>query len=193
MIPRSKPANVRDELDALTPRLRRYARALSTGSPSPSEPADDLVHATLMRALVARTVGSGDLAIRLYATVTQLHRDLAATDAPAGGDSKRGDLRLGDACRGVASGRPALVAAAPTARQTKMSAGLLSLPLEAREALLLVALEGFEHGEAARILRISRGLLVRRLTQARSALVSFMQVRPAKVPDRDVPYLRLVH
>ncbi len=179
MIARLKPVNVRDELDALTPRLRRYARALATGSPAPCETADDLVHATLMRALGTRSIG-GDLSIRLFATVTQLHRDMAV--ARTGGVPSR------PAIVATAAGTPA------SARHSKLCAGLLSLPLEAREALLLVALEGFEHGDAARILRVSRTVLVRRLTQARSALDAFMQARPvAKAPPRDVPYLRLVH
>ena len=176
--------NLRDELNALTPRLRRYARALSTGSPAPCDLADDLVHATLMRGLGSRNLGdAGELAIRLYATITHLHREMASVgrSAAAGG-----------------AGRPALVTSAPglpgAARHTKLSAGLLSLSLENREALLLVALEGFEHGEAARILRVSRNVLVSRLTNARTALDSFMRSRPgAKTPTRDVPHLRLVN
>ena len=177
--------NLRDELNAVTPRLRRYARALATGSPNPSALADDLVHAALMRALRARPGrGTGDLAMQLYATVTQIHREAAAVgrSAMAGG-----------------TGRPALVGTAvggaPAAmRHTKLSAGLLSLPLESREALLLVALEGFDHAEAARILRVSRGVLITRLTQARTALDIVLQACPAaRQPARDVPYLRVVN
>ena len=48
---RSERVDLRDQLNALTPRLRRYARALATGSPAPSSFADDLVHAALMRTL----------------------------------------------------------------------------------------------------------------------------------------------
>ncbi len=173
--------NLRDELNAITPRLRRYARALATGGPAASALADDLVQAALMRTLRARSgKGTGDLSVQLYATVTQLHRDMAAVgrSAAAGG-----------------TGRPALVAAvAVPIRHTKLSAGLLSLPLESREALLLVALEGFDHAEAARILRVSRGVLTGRLTQARTALDVFLQTRPAaKQPARDVPHLRVVN
>ena len=176
--------DLRDELNAITPRLRRYARALTTGNPANSDLADDLVHATLMRALGARYRGGAhDLAIRLYATVTRLNRDVAI---------------VGRSAKAAGGGRrPALVATTAevvtTARQSKLSAGLLSLPLEDREALLLVALEGFEHGDAARILRISRSMLIGRLTQARTALEAFMRARPAAKPrSRDVPHLRLV-
>lgn len=174
---------LRDELNTLTPRLRRYARALATGSPLPSEHADDLVQATLMRAIGARYVGGmGDLAVRLFATVTQLHREGAIVGSSVA----------------VAGGRPALVAsgvAAPSGvgQQTKLSAGLLNLSLEEREALLLVTLEGFSYEEASRILRVSQSVLITRLTQARTALDQFMQARPARRPtSRPVPYLRLV-
>ena len=152
-------AALRGELNALTPRLRRYARALSTGRVGSSERADDLVHATLMRALGARHIGPpSELVIRLYATVTQLNREVALSSQQA---------------RAVGAGRPTLVASGldfTAAPQTKLSAGLLKLPLEAREVLLLIALEGFAYAEAARILRISRSILISRLTQARIGL-----------------------
>lgn len=180
-------AALRDELNTLTPRLRRYARALVTGRNISSELADDLIHATLMRALGARHIGAPvDLMVRLYATVTQLNREVAISSQQA---------------RAAGSGRPTLIAAErnfPAARQTKLSAGLLSLPLEAREALLLVGLEGFDYTESARILRISRSVLISRLTQARTALDAALgagqgATRGATSPSRSrVPHLRLV-
>ena len=177
---------LRDELRDMTPRLRRYARALTSGNAASNELADDIVHTTLMRALGARHVGgAADLTVRLYATVTQIHREAAT---------------VGQQARAANSGQPALIAdrgGARTAgqmlgRQTKLSAGLLRLPLEDREALLLVGLEGFDHGEAARILRISRTALIMRLTAARTALDSFLVARPRVASQSAVPYLRLV-
>ena len=73
-----------------------------------------------------------------------------------------------------------------------------SLPLEDREALLLVALEGFDYGDAARILRVPRATLLTRLTQARSALGDLLTARPepARRPSigqgNGAPHLRLV-
>ena len=170
-----------EDLNALTPRLRRYARALIAGSPVPNETADDLIHATLMRAIGARHVGiASDLAIRLYATVTQLHREVAMS---------RQTLAA------VGAGRPTLVGL-PTERpqgerQTKLSSALLRLPLEDREAILLVGLEGFTHAEAARILRVSRSVLIDRLTQARTALDAHLTARPVSKPAT-ATHLRLV-
>lgn len=174
---------LREDLTALTPRLRRYARALAAGAAGPSAIADDIVHATLMRALGARQTGAAaDLAIRLYATVTQLHREVALAGREA---------------RAAGNGRPSPVASSSNfpsaARNTRISAALLSLPIEDREALLLVALEGFDHGEAARILRISRGVLIGRLTSARTALDMHLRAPAAASPRaRSVPHLRLV-
>lgn len=196
-------ATLREALNGLSPRLRRYARALATGQAAPSDLADELVHATLMRALGARHVGAaGDLAIRLYATVTQLHREFALS---------------GQRARAAGEARPSVVspgARFPSAPSNRLSGALLRLPLELREALLLVALEGFDYADASRILRISRNVLFSRLTQARMALdaalreedglhsapahpgsgnptAGIMREGPAKARNM-VPYLRLV-
>ena len=174
---------LRDDLNACTPRLRRYARALTTGCPGGSAFADDLVHTALMRALGARQLGpAGDLSVRLFATVTQLFREAAGAGRQA---------------QAAGSGRPALVAEpfAPTlARQSRLSAGLMSLAIEDREALLLVALEGFDHADAARILRISRGTLLGRLTRARQTLDMHLKSQPRQPTPRTrtAPHLRLV-
>ena len=184
--------SLRDDLNACTPSLRRYARALATGQPGGSALADDLVQAALVRALGARQIGSsGELAVRLYATVTQLHRDL---------------LVAGRQARAAGAGRPTLVSSAPApdlVRRTRLSAGLMSLSLEEREALLLVSLEGFDYADAARILRVSQPVLLARLTDARQRLDTALKTPRPHQPStpqalaprrgRDVPYLRLVN
>lgn len=173
---------LREDLNALTPRLRRYTRALATCGATASEFADELVHATLMRALGSRTVGtSADLAVRLFATVTQLHREMAVSDRQA---------------RAAGVGQPRLVANQThfpsAARHTKLAVGLMNLPLEEREALLLVGLEGFDHGAAARILRVSRSVLIARLTRARTSMDSHLRAADPASPTRDRSHLRLV-
>ena len=179
--------NLRDDLNALTPRLRRYARALSTGHAGGSDVADDLVHAALMRALGSRNLGThGDLIIRLYATVTQLYRDIAPSESGRVASSPKPLLMANQASGAQAT--------ALFVRQSKLTLGLMSLALEDREALLLVALENFDHGEAARILKISRGVLFTRLSRGRIALSGHLQGQAARFepePER-TPYLRLV-
>ncbi len=172
---------MRDELSVMTPRLRRYARALVSGSPQACEVSDALVHATLMRAIGARDVGSSaDLPIRLFATVTQLHRDFAPAE--------RSEMAAGAGRRPVA-----LVGAPAPMPVDRLAAALMRLPLEGREALLLVTLEGFEHAMAARILRIARPVLFERLSRARTTLDQLLGAPPANaVGSTRVPYLRLV-
>ena len=179
--------NLRDDLNALTPRLRRYARALISGRPDRCERADNLVHATLMRALNARNIGlHTDLVVRLYATLTQLHRDIAVT--PSG---ERVAALTPRAAHGSSF-------AFSTARQSKLAMSLMNLPLEDREALLLVALEGFSHDEAARILHVTRTTVLHRLTRARLTLdgrlhlVAETQPRELRERERATPHLRLV-
>ena len=172
---------LRDDLNATTPRLRRYARALTTGHAAGSDSADDLVRATLMRALGFRNHGTyADLLVRLYATLIQLHREAVA------GEERRASLA---AKLSPPRSLPGLV------RPSKLTMSLMSLTLEEREALLLVALDNFDHGDAARILRISRSAFLTRLTRARLSLEAQLSTRPARAPDdcdRHHSHLRLV-
>ncbi len=178
---------LRDDLNALTPRLRRYARALTSGHAGGCERADDLVHATLLRALNARNVGvHADLVIRLYATLTHLHRDSAATP-------------FADRVPTPSRATPASALAFSVARRSRLALGLMSLPLEDREALLLVALEGFSHDEAALVLHVTRSTLLGRLGRARQALDGRLHRAPeprgsylASERERPIPHLRLV-
>ena len=180
--------DLREDLNALTPRLRRYARALMSGHPGRCDRADDLVHATLLRALASRTIGPhADLVIRLYATLTQLNRDVAAPGKPA--------RALAQSPR---AGRAPSSFALSAVRQNRLTMGLMNLPLEDREALLLVALESFSHDEAARILHISRASLLARLTQARRGLDgswrpwSGAETVRGQAQERPASHLRLV-
>jgi RNA polymerase sigma-70 factor (ECF subfamily) len=176
---------LREDLNAMTPRLRRYARALMSGHAGGSDSADDVVRATLMRALGFRNHGThADLLVRLYATLIQLHRDIVA------------DEQRKSSIAAKLSPLPSHLGtqAAPLAvRPSKLTTALVSLPLEEREALLLVALDNFDHGDAARILRISRTAFLTRLTRARVSLETQLCTRPGRAPDdRHHSHLRLV-
>ena len=71
-----------------------------------------------------------------------------------------------------------------------------SLPLELRESLLLVTLEGFSHVEAAEALDISLAALIDRLARGRAMLAAGMSERAAASPEPSLrgggPNLRLV-
>ena len=72
---------------------------------------------------------------------------------------------------------------------------LAQTPLECREALLLVVVEGFSYGEAAEILGVNRLGVATRLARARKDLGARLEANrpgPARPDPRRPPYLRLV-
>ena len=85
---------------------------------------------------------------------------------------------------------------APAQRGGAEIAGAIrSLPLELREALLLVALAGFSHAEAAEALDVPPARLLERLERARERLAAQMgaDADPARDPAwRGAPHLRII-
>ncbi|MGH6813555.1 MAG: sigma factor-like helix-turn-helix DNA-binding protein [Methylocella sp.] len=181
---------LRDDLNSCAPRLCRYARALVTGRPGPSEIADDLVRAVLLRAWETGTalrLAGRDLHLHLYTLLTEWHRERLAAgrmggkvhmereNSYAGGPRAAGNLPV------------------PASPRDEFAAALLPLALEEREALLLVVLEGFSYAQAARILKISRTVLIMRLARARAALSEIPATETPSRPAKACPaYLRVV-
>ena len=77
-----------------------------------------------------------------------------------------------------------------------MAAALRMLPLELREALLIVVLAGFTHQEAASALDISLAALITRLTKGRERIAALTRAPivagTAGATVRAVPHLRVV-
>lgn len=74
-----------------------------------------------------------------------------------------------------------------------MAAAVRMLPLELREALLIVVLAGFTHQEAASALDISLITLITRLTKARERVAALTRAPLAvEAGPRAVPHLRVV-
>jgi DNA-directed RNA polymerase specialized sigma24 family protein len=77
-----------------------------------------------------------------------------------------------------------------------MAAAVRTLPLELREALLIVVLANLSHREAASALDISLATLISRLTKARERISSLTRAPPAAgtaaAAARSVPHLRVV-
>ena len=148
-----------DGIEACIPDLRRYARAL-TNDPWRS---DDLVQECLEKAIKKqaywRPIGSQKswlMKILLNDFRNEMRRRRReGVRIPI--DSVADDL----ATRPAQPGRLALV---------ETGRALASLPLEQKEALLLVVLEGMNYSEAAEILGISMGTLMSRLGRARAKL-----------------------
>lgn len=147
-----------DELQSNVPALRRYARALTRNI----DRADDLVQDCIERAISRRGLFQprGPLRPWLFTILVNLHRN-----------SLRAERRHGtpldlDAVPelSVPAPQPGHLALAELARAIE------TLPLDQKEALLLVTLEGLAYAEAASILGIPTGTLMSRLGRARAAL-----------------------
>ena len=181
---------LRDELNLCAPRLRRYARALVAGQPGPSEITDDLVHAVLLQTWEAGTasrLAGRDLHLHLYALLTEWHRDRLAAGR-MGGKAHMEKENFSAGGRRAVGQLPG-----PASPRDKFAAALLALALDEREALLLVVLEGFSYAQAARILKISRTVLIMRLACARAALGEIPAAKTPSRPAKGRPsYLRVV-
>ncbi|MGH6821104.1 MAG: hypothetical protein ACREDU_09615, partial [Methylocella sp.] len=130
---RERRVALRDDLNLSAPRLYRYARALVAGQPGPSEIADDLVRAVLLRTWEAgpalRLVGR-DLHLHLYTLLTEWHRERLAAGR-MGGKAHMEKENFSAGGPRAAGNLPV-----PASPRDKFAAALLALALEEREALL---------------------------------------------------------
>ena len=147
-----------DQVEACVPALRRYARALTRNL----DLADDLVQDCLERAISRRGLfrPSGPVRAWLFTILLNLYRNSLRTarHQPSTVDF---DSIVEPSTPAPQPGHLALA---------EMARAIDTLPLEQKEALLLVALEGLPYGEAAAILKIPQGTLMSRLGRARAAL-----------------------
>ncbi|MGV8989629.1 MAG: sigma-70 family RNA polymerase sigma factor [Cypionkella sp.] len=149
-----------DEIESCIPALRRYAHALLRDR----EGAEDLVQDCLERALARRSHWRGDGPVRAWLFRILLNRFRDVRRSAAGRahlvslDGTVEPMRAG--------GQEAHIAL----REVHDAMG--RLPFDQRAALLLVALEGMNLAEAARVLEIPEGTLASRLGRARAALRS---------------------
>ncbi len=162
-----------DELEACVPALRRYARALTRNI----DHADDLVQDCLERAISRRGLfrPSGPLRPWLFTILVNLHRN-----------ARRAEQRRGTHLD--ADSLPDLGMPAPQHSHlalAELSRAIDGLPLEQKETLLLVTLEGMAYAEAASILDIPLGTLMSRLGRARANL-------RLSTGDTQEPHLRSV-
>lgn len=162
------------EIEACVPALRRYARALTRNA----DAADDLVQDCLERAIARRGLfrPQGPVRAWLFTILLNLYRNGLRANR------RRGEMVALDDIPAeplTPAPQPGHMALAETAR------AIDALPLDQKEALLLIVLEGVSYAEAAGILDIPQGTLMSRLSRARAALRS-----AAGVPGE--AYLRTV-
>jgi RNA polymerase sigma-70 factor, ECF subfamily len=155
--------NELSNLEGNIPALRRYAWTLVRDE---SE-ADDLVQECLVRALdrLHTCASPSDLRPWLFTIMHNLHCNRWRR--------ARRHLRLNARLPKIDEGqRP------PQTISLEMKdviRGLSTLPEEQQHVLLLVAVEGFEYAEAARILDIPVGTVMSRLSRARDRLRGFVE------------------
>ena len=147
-----------DQIEALIPALRRYARAL-TGN---ADRADDLVQDSLERALRKRHLWrpQGSLRGWMFRILLNIYRNDLRRQSVAPHEPLD-ELPFEPAATSSQADRFALADIARALRQ---------IPAEQKEALLLVALEGMSYAEAAKTLDIPIGTLMSRLSRARATL-----------------------
>lgn len=148
----------RHAVESEIPKLRRFARMLARSEGE----ADDLVQETLLRAIAKFDSYRGQAALGtwLCQILVNLHRSKWRQEA------RRRELleeRGADEDRVAARQEHAL-----ELEQTLEA--LDNLPVEQREAIVLVAIEGVAYAQAAEILGIKLGTLMSRISRGRAAI-----------------------
>jgi RNA polymerase sigma-70 factor (ECF subfamily) len=156
--------NPRPDLVEHLPRLRRYARALTRDATQ----ADDLVQDTLERALVKLDLWrpGSDLRAWLFTLMHNLFVNQVRANRP-----QETDLDAAKDISVVGGQMDALAL-------RDIHSALGRLPVEHREVILLVGLEQFGYGEAARILGIPPGTVMSRLSRGRERLRQLLAGEP---------------
>lgn len=156
---KSRRDGLDERLAAEIPHVRRYARALTRGHASAE--ADDLVQTCLERAMTR--AGTWDPAINLRTHLFAIIHNLVVS-------------AITRPVREHPSPLNAEVADSDQVRQENyMELGTVyqaldRLPLEQREAILLVALEGMTYDEASHIMRVPVSMVRSRLSRGRETL-----------------------
>lgn len=181
--------NLRNEIELVTPALRRFAQALSSETEEvASGCGDDIVHEALLRALKFERPPRG-LSVRLwlYSLVCAIYRQESAESQAV---TNRMKLHRPHGLREANGGLwPEPLVAVTSALQ--------KLDLETRECLLLVVLEGLSYAEVVEVLQIPMEVMLARLARARAALAGQMKAgsKPLVVQGQRPPHtthLRLI-
>ncbi len=147
------------DLEAVVPRLRRYARAL-TGS---REAADDLTQDTLERAWNKRSLWTPGTDLRAW-LFTIMHNVFVS-----GARVRRPTVSMDET--ESEDRRPATGVSVETGIVlNELERALALLPDEQRQVLLLVGLEQFGYAEASEVLGVPIGTVMSRLSRGRERL-----------------------
>ncbi len=150
------------ELLALLPRLRRFARGLTQNVAD----ADDLCQAAVERALKSRE--QWQAGTRLDSWMYKITRNIWIDNRRAAG--RQGvHTEIDDGVTQIADDSHARMEA--SLELNDVDKAMARLPDEQREAVMLVLVEGYAYKEAAEILGVPQGTLTSRLARGREALM----------------------
>jgi RNA polymerase sigma-70 factor (ECF subfamily) len=158
------PQNVHEQIVALLPRLRRFARNLTR---SPHD-ADDIVQIAVERALRRLEQWRSDA--RLDSWMFKIVRNAWIDELRSRG---RHDTIFLAAEAGDAIGTDSM---AGETEWLSVQTAMARLPREQREAVSLVLIEGLPYREAAQVLEVPVGTLTSRLARGRAALQAMLGV-----------------
>lgn len=153
----------RDELVALIPQLRAFARTLCGDAAA----ADDLAQDTMLKAWDARA--SFELGTNMKAWSFMILRNQFYSERRRSWRQSQLDQEVAERTL-VAVDDPEAPVALDELRQ-----GLAMLPAEQREALILVGAGGFAYEEAAAICECAVGTVKSRVSRARKALQEILE------------------
>jgi len=155
-----------EEMLALLPRLRRFARSLTRDQAD----ADDLSQLSVERALKARD--QWQPGTRLDAWMYRIMRNIWIDEARA---RARRAQTFAPAEEGLSVGDDGHEAIERNVAMNDVDRAMAKLPDEQREVIALVLVEGLAYKEAAEILEIPMGTLTSRLVRGRQALVQMLE------------------
>ena len=168
--------------EALVRRYRKRIYALALHLTGSGSEADDITQDVFLRAYRALEGFEGRSEFFTWVYRMTVNRSLnARRDRERRGEEPMDDLRVELAINVDARGNPAIEA---DLRQTytRLVRALDALPVEMRTSVVLVALQGLSHGEAAVVQKCSEGTIAWRIHEARRRLHETM--RPEQIKRR---------
>ena len=148
------------------PRLRRYACALTRNA----EMGDDLVQETLVRALAKRHLWQPGTNLRAWLFTIMHNQNVNLVRRNLREGSVESLSELSDKLAGTTSD--------PIVRRQlcELEHAIDDLPIEQRQVILLIGLEGMNYAEAAAVINVPVGTVRSRLSRAREALRQIMGI-----------------
>jgi RNA polymerase sigma-70 factor, ECF subfamily len=177
---RAVEGSLHREIEALIPRLRRYAGVLTRDSVA----ADDLVQDCLARALgkIHLWQQGTDLRAWLFTILHHQHLSLARRDARQHASIQLQKCNAGSALSPTQAARLEL---------RDLDRALAKLPEEQRSVILLVGLEGMRYEEAASVVNLPVGTVRSRVSRGRETLRMMTGLFPSRHSRRPINAAKL--